>query len=403
MGLFDTFRVKDEKIELHTPAVYAGMLVRGVFSFATTSTVPIRAIRVKLSGRERTHIQQSSGSGKSRRTHHYYGTTILHKELFTISGDAKLTPSDSSSELPAGEYAIPFEFYLPHGLPSSGRASQGANYAIVEYQVKGYIDIPNGPDPKARAALQVLSTMPVGQYMTRGIGGTAEPITATIHCCCCSKGSVTFNASSDKNIVSLDRPDPVTVTVTIDNSLGEEPVNSITVAFENRTTFTAAAHKRCAILRMSSLRHEIVVPKGQKQSVTVVVPTLASPAEASAIHPSMVGKLIQSQWVVATELDIPYASDPIIAFPIVVTPRLDETNQAPPLDWSHNNYPELSKGQLKEYAYLVPPAMENFARGLELAPRVTGGAPPAPYGGRIACGQGGAAYAAPVAVGGGLY
>jgi hypothetical protein len=392
MGLFDTFRVKDEKIELHTPAVYAGMLVRGVFSFTTTSTVPIRAIRVKMSGRERTHIQQSSGSGKHRHTKHYYGTTILHKELFTISGDSKLAPSNLSSELPAGDYAFPFEFYLPHGLPSSGRASQGANFAAVQYQVKGYIDIPNGPDPKAKADLQVLGTMPIGQYMARGAGGIGEPIVVPIRCCCCQKGSVSFSAQSDKNIVSLDRPDPITVTVTVDNTLGEEPVNAITVALENRTTFQAAMYHRCAVLRMSTVRHEVMVAKGQKQTVSVVVPAVAAPTEASAVHPSMVGKLIQSQWMVATELDIPYATDPVVAFPVVVTPRLDESNQAPPLDWARNTYPELAKGQMKEYACAVPPVMENFARGLELAPRVTGGAPPAPYGGRIRCGERGSAY-----------
>jgi hypothetical protein len=113
MGLLDTFRVKDEKIDLHTPAVYAGMLVRGVFSFAATSAVSMRAVRVKMSGRERTHIEQQSGSGKNRRTHHYYGTTILFKQLFTVSGDCKLTGTGAPTEIPPGSYAIPFEFYLP--------------------------------------------------------------------------------------------------------------------------------------------------------------------------------------------------------------------------------------------------------------------------------------------------
>ncbi|CUG60782.1 arrestin-like protein, putative [Bodo saltans] len=396
MGLFDTFRVKDQKIDLHTPAVYAGMLVRGVFSFSTTSNVSSRAVRIKLAGRERTHVEQSSGSGKNRRTHHYYGTTILHKELFTISGDTKINPTGKSSELPSGTYAIPFEFYLPHGLPSSGRATTAHNYAVVEYQLKAYIDIPYGPDAKVRVPLQVLATMPIGQYMTRSIGGIPEPLNVPVTCCCCiSKGSVKFSAQADKNIISLDRPDPVTVTVWIDNSNGEEPVNAIVVSFENRSTFNACGHTRCAITRVSSVRQPVTIAKGASQNVTVTVPI--GPGQQkhevfTTLHPSMVGKLIQSHWVVATELDIPYAADPIIAFPIVVTPRVDDSNQAPPLDWSRNTYPDLSKGQMKEFAYLVPPVMENFARGLDVLPGVTGGAPTAPYGGRIRCGDRGGSY-----------
>jgi hypothetical protein len=387
MGLFDTFRVKDQKIDLHTPAVYAGMLVRGVFSFATTSTVSSRAVRIKLAGRERTHVAQSSGSGKNRRTHHYYGTTILHKELFTISGDCKQIPNNQTSELPAGDYAFPFEFYLPYGLPSSGRATTGPNYAVVEYQLKAYIDIPFGPDSKVKVPLQVLATMPISQYVTRAVGGIPEPLNVPVSCCCCvSKGSVKFSAQADKNIISLDRPDPVSVTVTIDNSRGEEPINAIVVSFENRSAFSASGYSRVAITRISTVRQPVTIAKGATQSVTVTVPI--GPGQQkhdvfTTLHPSMVGKLIQSHWIVATELDIPYASDPVITFPIVVTPRVDDSNQAPPLDWSRNTYPDLGK----EYAYAVPPGMENFARGLELAPRVTGGAPPAPYGGRLRCGE----------------
>ena len=81
MGLLDYFRVKDFRIVLPSTTVYAGAMLQGHLEFECTSSVTMKAVRLKFSGKEKTTVRVGSG----KHSHTFIETAPFLKQILTLS------------------------------------------------------------------------------------------------------------------------------------------------------------------------------------------------------------------------------------------------------------------------------------------------------------------------------
>ncbi len=323
----------------------------------TTSAVQATAIRVKLVGREDVHIEVerevrgADGQRIRTETDVFGQRSCFFKQLITLAGCFKYGQQCPGWIIAPGTYCYPFAFRLPANLPASLFVRQhGKDYCGIFYQVKAYVDIPNGRDSAARAPFTIVRPLRADQW------AVPYPITTDRHfditcCCCCSKGKNAARFYMDRTVIALDR-DNLVACVDVDNSECEEPVEAVVISLDHLVTGKAQGREFSSTVSIGSQRiAQRVEAKGKGR----IAGTFQLPRSAV---PSACTSLIKSQYRITFELDIPWASDPQHQINVVVAQTVDPTNTCPPLIWGEANLTVLQKGMLSapEVYYTPPPA-----------------------------------------------
>jgi hypothetical protein len=347
MGLFDCFRCK-ALVFLKHDVFFPGNVVEGYIELDASSDIEVVGVRVKLCGKEKTEVTRSMGNSR----HTYWSTAVVLKQLVTLAGNMKSTKNREHTVIPKGKYTYPFLFQLPMNLPPSfHRSVADGDSATILYYVKAYVDIPKGRDVASKRHFKVLCAIPHRQW------AAPNPMTRTQHfdvklCCCYSKGAVEGHFWMDRTLIAIDR-DSFTVCVDVDNTHGEEPVESLEVTLLNILTYTAGGHTDTN--RVSSGRNYIKqrVEKGQKGRIQGVIPVKRD------IVPTCTGNNMSSRYVVRIELNIPWASDPVVDIPVIVSHVVDESNTLPPVEFERCTYRALPSNEFPEFFY-YPPAVPVY-------------------------------------------
>jgi hypothetical protein len=314
--------------------------------------VSIRAIRVKLVGREYATIRDPIQTERSS-CHYYHESCVFFKELVTLAGCMKYGNRQEPWTIEPGIYSYPFAFQLPlHGLPPSFyvECDDDDDYGGVFYEVKAYVDIPYGKNAISRAPFTVIRPLRLDQWMQPG------PVTQDRYfdismCCCVNKGKNATRFYMDRTLIAIDR-DKLVVCADVDNTQCKEPVEAIVVSLQ-QCIHLSAHHMTESCKR--SVGRVTVKQRIEAGARGRIVGTLELPHTETT--PSAATRHVKSSYVVNIELDIPWASDPCHEFNVVVGQSVDETNTVAPLVWGESNLCVLSKGQLSspEKFYSPPP------------------------------------------------
>ncbi|KAK4289898.1 hypothetical protein Pmani_037160 [Petrolisthes manimaculis] len=159
-----------------------GQVVTGrVTAFAPTTTA-CKAILVTIGGYTKTQWTDSEDKQKSAEETNF-------KEAVTIwSG------RDFGDNIPQGEHTFPFQFLLPHNLPSSFEGVCG--HVRYEAEARGELEWTDEP-PTAKDTFKVINFIDL----------TQEPAMAdkldlfiqdTICCCCCEDGPIILRLTAEK-------------------------------------------------------------------------------------------------------------------------------------------------------------------------------------------------------------
>jgi len=366
MGLLDGFKISNFSVSIDNPIVLAGTNVTGKVSFSVASNVTIKAIRIRLTGRETVTIGQCT---QERKKFEEMSDPSMKSNflqcLLTVAGSCKYTGTPREHVLRAGDYVIPFQFWIPFGLPASADSIRGDGYyGSIFYMVKAYIDIPRGRDVSHVQLFTVHSVMPIPQFYAR------EPVSINmpnipVQFCCFSKGFVAAQVYLDKNAIPSGGEEPLNVTVDIDNTHSKEAVNAVRVRLLRQVEIQYMENQwgKGTFLASEKSTVQVVSPGSRGRVVVSLQPT--------AMCPSQAGLLIDVGYQVEVELDIPWASDQIVTRPIVLTPV--------PVQYDAPTFlPNVKPGKVPkravhcEFKYQVPPCAPDAARGLELLPPVQG-------------------------------
>lgn len=429
MGIFDVFRVKDFKIEianeqasLSRPAVggaatfVAGSNVHGAVMFTATSSLPMRDIFIKLVGREKTHRAVRRG----KHTHHLFETAVFLKEIMSVFGHRKgvMSAADVGAppvELPPGTYVLPFTFFLPPTMPSSSIASAGFDgierHAIF-YQLKAWIDIPNGSDVVERLPIRVKSLVPLAQASSACALDTSPlRLTEDPSSCCCLRPSgpqeVIASMQLDRPILLQDNKgaaansgtlfmshaagngggggDVFAATFSIDYRAGDKPIRAASASLMHFTEAVCQGGTVHTNVVQSTVDLPLAAVSGGgsglrsgtgRVSVTVQLPlptTMAVQEDSSDVAslplPTLRGQLITSKWVIRLLLEADGCGAPEFygSFPVIVGCVSDELNRVPPLnDGTPCTYLRLPKGEPSGmYRYSAAPSTRWAPQGLD--------------------------------------
>ena len=372
MGLFDVFKV-DVRVRLDRHVYYPGNAITGVVEANVTSPISFVAIRVKVTAKERvvitkqeiTYYQDQNGMQQQRSTPRTYcASTAVWKQLLTLCGQMKNGGSRMSQTLPPGRYVFPFQFVLPLGVPPSFIRNSGDDRAALTYCVKAYVDIPNGKDAKVREYLTVLSALPISQWAHKAPLSVDRQWNVTC-CCCISKGVVSARIYMDRSLFAIDR-DSVMIYADVDNTRGEEPVQSLEVSLRNCIQYRAQGQAETNYVTVGHNLIQQVVPPGQRGIIQGIVPV---PRNAV---PTVSTMNCTSTYTMDIELNIPMASDPKHSFPVVLCQSVDETNAQMPVGQQQQMMCIPPGVVTPEYYYAPPPhpAMQPILPPLPPPPMV---------------------------------
>lgn len=343
---------------------YPGNVVEGFVEVQVSAPTPFRAIRVRLCGKEYVHVERHqqvpeyTPPGEPQR---YRDIVIKHESkhaiynrLVTLAGSMKTAPTAYESVLPPGTFYYPFAFQLPRHLPASFSRKISDDSAEIQYYVKAYVDIPSGRDGVHRALFRVLRPLPISQYAQAAPFNFAHTFDVTC-CCCISKGKVGIRLFMNRTIIALDR-DTLQVFCDVDNTMGEEPVESLHISLSNDLSYSAEGMTENHRLDAGSQTLKgTVIPAGGKGQIMGTVPL-----DRNAL-PTIRTSNIQSNYVLTATVNIPWASDPEQNINVIVAQTVDESNWAEQVVWNENPFQPLPPHRHSEpEAFYQPPPNPAF-------------------------------------------
>ncbi len=153
-------------VETDSEQYTGGELVAGKCIVRLDEPLPVRGVRVRWQGYERSHW--SEGSGKSRHTHgqtHYFFNeerTVFGKPPLgagELIADALkgLFSREGYETLAAGEHAFDFSFVLPIDLPPDFDSETSS---CIAYEITAHVDIPLRMDLSATRRLGMRGSRP---------------------------------------------------------------------------------------------------------------------------------------------------------------------------------------------------------------------------------------------------
>ncbi|XP_064152592.1 arrestin domain-containing protein 3-like [Anguilla rostrata] len=207
--------------------------------------------------------------------------------------------------IPAGKHVYPFSFRIPDGnMPSTYKGIHGK----VFYLVQAKLDRSMRMDQKDKAEFNFLSRSDMNNpiYM-RPQSGTENKKMKLF-----TKGSTNMKISIDKK--GYMQGEAITITANIENDSSRDLVPKFSL--DREESFYARGHQKQFNKRI--LKEEgAAIPSQSHQTNTYVV-KIPPDAMVSITH----SRIIKVKYQLKVYLDVPYASDPEIIFPLIIFPAI---------------------------------------------------------------------------------
>ena len=218
----------------------------------------------------------------------------------------------------------------------------------------------------------MISALPISQWAQKAPLSVDRAWNVTC-CCCISKGVVSARIYMDRSWFAIDR-DSVMIYADVDNTRGEEPVQSLEVSLRNCIQYRAQGQAETNYVTVGCSHIPQLVPPGQRGIIQGIVPV---PRDAV---PTVSTMNCTSTYTMQVALNIPMASDPMHSFPVVLCQSVDETNAQMPVG-QHLFVMCLPPGTVTPEYYYSPPPHPSAAPVLPplppppMAPMVAYGSP----------------------------
>ncbi|KAG5841064.1 hypothetical protein ANANG_G00195610 [Anguilla anguilla] len=207
--------------------------------------------------------------------------------------------------IPAGKHVYPFSFRIPDGnMPSTYKGIHGK----VFYLVQAKLDRSMRMDQKDKAEFNFLSRSDMNNpiYM-RPQSGTENKKMKLF-----TKGSTNMKISIDKK--GYMQGEAITITADIENDSSRDLVPKFSL--DREESFYARGHQKQFNKRI--LKEEgAAIPSQSHQTNTYVV-KIPPDAMVSITH----SRIIKVKYQLKVYLDVPYASDPEVIFPLIIFPAI---------------------------------------------------------------------------------
>jgi len=276
---------------------YPGEVLRGSIVVNLNEPMQMRGIKLELHGKAYCHWSEQRGSGDNRRTVHYSGTENLLQTAIWLYGNG-----GNKIKHEAGRFNYQFAFQLPPVLPSSFEGGHGH----IRYHLKANIDRPWKFDSKAKRPLIINELIDTNNLMySRGPGGE---ISKEVGCC--------FNTGRLHVAGSIDRAcycpgETIYINSQVENKSSRDMTALKGKLIQTITYRASGNHTKHSTKTLSKIVGE-EIPQGQYANwANKELPVPACP-------PTINTSVVQVQYRVEIEVDVPWGFDPSVKMPITV-------------------------------------------------------------------------------------
>jgi len=231
-----TIGVETDKASYGAGSTLRGKVYLSISSRQSTG-VAAEVLQLRLVGKESAVVHHTSSSDGDTNNHYERASHTFFQvdyPLYTFI----------NQRAPSGQYEYPFQFNLPHNLPSTMKAKDGQSTCEVEYELVATLVQPGGggifsSHPNSKKTIEVWAT--TTEPADSSVQHPADDIPVNGCCCCCPKGSMTLEACVSKTIVQHN--DPIQVQYRCRNNSSMD-VHAVKIQLEQVIEWTCNARSK---------------------------------------------------------------------------------------------------------------------------------------------------------------
>ena len=290
---------------------FPGNLVEGRIVVNCSSSFEFYALRVAIAG----EVVQGWTTGDGLGKRHHREVHPVTRITLTLDGRHENDTTSPAKTLPEGKHELPFAVMLPPDALPTVRVGEDSLHVTVQWYAQGMAEVRRGFDRSGTFPFQVLSLVPVSIWSRPS--RVQQDINARLSCCCCFHyGSVGGRVDVSKSVVALDR-DALQWAADINNTAGEKPVNAVTAKLIVKAV-ARCGRKHAPTQYVAEVKVDCNIASGRIETVTGRLPL------NKFAPPSLKSSMVDVDYVVRLEFDIPFADDPTFDIPITVFHTVDE-------------------------------------------------------------------------------
>ncbi|XP_075955491.1 arrestin domain-containing protein 3-like [Anarhichas minor] len=271
-----------------------GDTIAGTITFTLTKETKVKALTVKAKGDARVHW--TDGSGDDSESYHAHRRYLKLKEHVVAE-------NEKGTVLPKGDHQFKFRFTIPQGdMPSSFKGLHGKIVYMLEAKVSRSWRMPS----TVQKELKFVSKSPshLGQVMCPQSGSMDKKMSIF------SKGQVRMSATINTNVCSPG--DNVAVVAKIHNSSSKKMKPKYSL--QQKIVYRANASTNISDQSLCKMVGEIIAPNSEESvSCQLTVPADVIPT----LHNC---EILTVEYYFKVYLDISFAVDPEVVFPLVIVP-----------------------------------------------------------------------------------
>ncbi|XP_013120059.1 arrestin domain-containing protein 3 [Oreochromis niloticus] len=308
----------------------SGDYITGQITLELSQECKIQSLFVKLKGKA--EVLWREYDGKTVITYH------SKDKYFTIK-QFVIQESQGNTVIPPGCHVYPFTFQIPaQELPSSFRGSCGK----IVYRLEANLSRSMRKDSKAKAEFTLIHKENLDrELMTPQQDMTDKKMNLF------TSGSVAMDVSIPKT--AFLQGEDIKVVASVQNKSSRD----IKLKYCLYRKYSYFASKKRKLETKDILKEEgEAIPQSAGQTVTKII-TVPSTETASVLNCN----IIKVEYRLRVHLDVKYASNPEIKFPIVILPALEGSDKQQSSDYSASGFEASSNSDFPEGAsFLQNPA-----------------------------------------------
>ncbi|KAM6943987.1 arrestin domain-containing protein 3-like [Lycodopsis pacificus] len=271
-----------------------GDTIAGTLTFTLTKETKVKVLTVKAKGDARVHW--THGTGDNRKSYNAHRRYLKLKEHVVAE-------NEKGTVLPKGDHHFKFRFTIPQGdMPSSFKGLHGKIVYMLEAKVSRSWRMPSTVQKELKFVSKSFSHR--GQVMCPQSGSVDKKMSTF------SKGEVQMSATINTNVCSPG--DNVAVVAKIHNSSSKQMKPKYSL--QQKIVYRANAATNISDQSLCKMVGEIIAPNSEESvSCQLTVPADVIPT----LHDC---EILTVEYYFKVYLDISFAIDPEVVFPLVIVP-----------------------------------------------------------------------------------
>ncbi|XP_069555957.1 arrestin domain-containing protein 3-like [Brachyistius frenatus] len=269
-----------------------GDTIIGTVSLKLTKDTKVKSFKVKVKGEA--HVHWTEGTGDRKKSHSSHRIYLKVKESLVAE-------KDEGTVLPEGDHSFKFRLQIPQGdMPSSFKGYHGRIVYALQAKISRSWRMPSTEQKEIKF---LSKSLPHSDQMMYQQSGSVNKEMGKF-----TSGEVQMSATVSKKVCSPG--DTLSIVAKICNSSSKEMRPKFSI--DQRVVYHAHASKTYSYKNLAKVVGDTIAPNSQETaSCQLMIP-------ADVVYSLHNCELITVEYTLKVYLDIKFATDPTILFPLII-------------------------------------------------------------------------------------